>query len=449
MKSTTKRLALATAAVVMASAVRTMAETPREIPLALVGPDTVTTTELNIELGLMQVRNENNVALSFGEPKDILKRLTQNHLIIQEGFRMGLDQEFTVRNQCDEVVRHECMKALLDSVALAIPAETPGVQDKRKAAVGAYLDGLFRRYGVSVDSTVLRSLDYGSAEAAVQKRLQNSTEVLARVGNGRSLTVADFTRELRFTEFHGLVGKPDASQRRDDILRDHLAQVAVNRQLKAQKMDQQPQMVMLRARFERSTILEEALRVLLQFDFAPTSQEISHYYRAHTLEVTAPPRLKMASLKAASPEVANQLREKILGGATVRWLAENDKRVAKGPAPFPDMWLRPEEMGLKPEDVKLNMVPEPYQVPDGWVVAQVVALEPGQPLPLEQCREQILGMMKRDAMRDHMAMIIARLEKESPIVILPGAEQEVARVVAEVAKAATANAATINNAASK
>lgn len=449
MSPRTTRLALLMTACALAAVPEARADAGRDVPLALVGPDTVTTTELNIELGLMQVRNTDNVALAFGEPKTILKRLTQNHLVVQEGYRMGLDQEFTVRNQCDEVVRHECMKALLDSVALSIPATAPEFQDKRKAAVGNYLDGLFRRYGVAVDSTVLKSLDYGSADPAMQKRLQNSTEVLAKIGNGRALTVADFTRELRFTEFHGLVGKPDAAQRRDDILRDHLSQVAVNRQLKAQKMDQLPQMQMLRARFERSTILEEALRVLLQFDFAPTDQEISHYYRAHTLEVTAPPRLKMASLKAPSAEVANQLRDKILGGATVRWLAENDKRVVKGPAPFPDMWLRPEEMGLKPEDVKLNMVPDPYQVPDGWVVAQVVALEPGLPLPLEQCRDQILGMMKRDATRDHMADILARLEKEAPIVILPGAEAEVARVVAEVVKTAAANAATINSEAAK
>lgn len=435
------RLALLTITFALAFAAPCRADADREIALALVGPDTVTTLELHIELGLMQVRNADNIALSFGEPKTILKRLTQNHLIIQEGFRMGLDQEFTVRNQCEEVVRHECMKALLDSVALNIPAETPGVQDKRKAAVQSYLDGLFRRYGVVVDSTVLRSLDYGSKDAAMQKRLQSSTEVLARIGGGRSLTIADFSRELRFTEFHGLVGKADAAERRDNILRDHLAQVAVNRQLKAQKMDQTPQMLMLRARFERSTILEEALRVLLQFDFSPTDPEISHYYRAHTLELTAPPRFKMASLKAPSEEVANQLRDKIMGGAAVRWLAENDKRVVKGPPPFPDTWLRPEEMGMKPEDAKQNFVPAPYQVPDGWVVAQITVLEPGLPLPLEQCREQVLGMMKRDAMRDHMVDIIARLEKESPIVILPGAEEEVARVVADVVKAAATNGA--------
>jgi GGDEF domain-containing protein len=50
-------------------------------------------------------------------------------------------------------------------------------------------------------------------------------------------------------------------------------------------------------------------------------------------------------------------------------------------------------------------------------------------------------MMKRDAMRDHMVDIIARLEKESPIVILPGAEEEVARVVADVVKAAATTGA--------
>ncbi len=95
-------------------------------------------------------------------------------------------------------------------------------------------------------------------------------------------------------------------------------------------------------------------------------------------------------------------------------------------------------MGLKPADLALGSVPEPYQVPDGWVVAQIVEIEAGQPLPLDSCRDRILAMMKRDATRQEMVESLDRLEAQSPIVILPGAEAVVARALTELEAAADA-----------
>jgi hypothetical protein len=425
----------------LATAGATRADEPRPVPLAIVGPDTVTTTELNLELGLMQARNADNVAAKFADPKAILERLTQNLLIIQEGYRMGLDQEFAVRNEGNEAVRHECMKALLDSVALSIPSNTAEVHDKRRAAVQRYLAGLARTYNVTVDSTLLASLDYASADPAVQKRLRESTEVLANLIGGRKLTVADFSRELRFQQYHGLVGKPDAAERRDLCLRSYVEEVLANAQMKAQKMDRQPGMVLLRHRMERNSIQEETLRVLLEFEFKPTDGEVSHYYRIHASELPMPSRMKVGSLKVKTKEAASNLRARLAAGTSLRWLAENDKSVVQGPSPFPEIWLRPEEMGLKPADLKLNAVPEPYEVPDGWVVAQISAVEGGQPQPLEQCRDQVLAMMKRDATRDHLVEILARLRAASPVVILPGAEAEVTRAIEEFQKATAQPAA--------
>lgn len=420
---------LATAAL-MAGLTARAEETP--VPLALVGSDTLTTTDLRVELTLMNARNTNNVPTRLDDSAAILRRLTQNQLLVQEGYRMGMETEPMVRNQAWDVVRHECMKALLDSVALSVPETAANYRDLRRDAVQSYLDGLARLHGVTVDSTLLRSLDYGSEDVAVQKRLIESGEVLVRMQTGRSTTVADFTRELRFREFHGLVGKPDAAQRRDEILREHVSEIVVGRQLRAQKMDKTPQMRFLYQRFERAAMLEEVLRVLSQLDFAPTDPEISHYYREHIAEFTDTPRVKLASLKVAKKEIAEDLHARVLKGASVRWLTTNDKRVTQGPPPFPEEWLRPEQMGLKPEELVMGYSPEPYEVPEGWVVAQVVQVEPGQPLPLEKCRERVLAHLRQQAARQQMIDSLARLEAESPIVILPGAEAEVARVVAEM-----------------
>lgn len=416
------------AALALAAAGPAVAEAP--VALAVVGPDTLTTVDLEIELALMNARNSQNAPVKLDDPQPILRRLTQNQLLVQEGQRMGLDQESVVRNQAWSVVRQECMKALLDSVALSIPETQADYREARRGAVQAYLDKLARTWGASVDSVLLRGLDYGSADPAMQKRLRDSAEVLGRLPGNRTFTVADFTRQLRFTEFHGLVGKPEAAQRRDEILREFLADAVTARQIRAQKMDQSPQMKMLYRRFERAAILEEALRVLAQIDFTPAGADISHFYRQHQSEYMSSPKMKLDSLKATSKEDAAALRERLLKGASVRWLAGNDKRVVEGPAPFPSTWLFPEQMGIKAEDLRVGFTPEAYEVPEGWVVAQVVEVEPGQPLPLEQCRDRIVARMRQEETRRQMLDILARLEAESPVRILPGAEDEVRRVVA-------------------
>lgn len=402
------------------------------VPLALVGPDTLTTIDLEIELALMNARNSENAPVKLDDPQPILRRLTQNQLLVQEGLRMGLDREAVVRNQAWSVVRQECMKALLDSVALSIPESQADYRNGRRAAVQGYLDGLARTWGASVDSVLLRTLDYGSADPAMQKRLRDSSEVLGRLPGNRTFSVADFTRQLRFTEFHGLVGKPEAAQRRDEILREFLADAVTARQIRAQKMDQTPRMKMLYRRFERAAILEESLRVLAQIDFDPAGAEVSHYYRQHQSDYMSSPRMKMASLKAKTKDDAVALRDRILKGASIRWLTANDKRAVEGPPPFPETWLFPEQMGLKAADLKVGFTPEAYEVPEGWVVAQVVEVEAAQPLPLEQCRDRIVARMRQEASRNQMLEILERLEAESPVRILPGAEAEVRRVVAEL-----------------
>jgi len=83
--------------------------------------------------------------------------------------------------------------------------------------------------------------------------------------------------------------------------------------------------------------------------------------------------------------------------------------------------------------VSVGTIPEPYEVPGSWVVAQVVEIEKTKPQPLDSCRDQILALMKREQTREHLVEILARLEVESPITILPGAEQKAAQILTETA----------------
>jgi|GEM_PF-2658834 len=426
-----RHLALITLACISGMMVdHTLAEETRvePVPLAIVGEDTLTTTDLKIELAIMKNRNVDNAPLPSLDPAMVLRRMTQNQLIIQEGYRMGLNEEFIVANQVLEVVRHECMAALLDSVAFSVPEETPDYREARRLAVKDYLEDLALKYNASVDSTLLKTLDYGSSDPEMQAYLKESDDILAVVPSGR-LSVASFTRNVNFTEFHGLVGKPDAAEKRDDVMREWFAEALLNYQYQAQGMDKDPEVVLLAERWERNIMLEETLQILLQTDDIPSDEEIEAYYLAHLDAVTPAPRVKMKSLKVADEASANAIYDKLLRGTPATWLYSNDPTVVQGPPPFPEEFFPPNQLGLKPANLVVGYIPPPYQVPTGWVVAVISEIEEPEPTPLESCRTQILNMMGSEQTGNTMVEILARLEEVSPIVILPGAESAVAAVI--------------------
>jgi hypothetical protein len=398
------------------------------IPLAIVGEDTLTTTQLKIELAIMKNRNEQNAPTAPLDPDQVLRRLIQNQLVIQEGFRMGLDREFTVVNQVREVVRHECMAALLDSVARSVSEKSPDIHEARRLAVKHYLDQLEEKYQASYDTALLASLDYGSSDPKVQKYLNESEEILAVMPTGK-LTVAAYSRIVRFTEFHGLVGKPNAAEKRDEVFRDWFAEALLNFQFQAQGMEKDPEIVLIAERMERNLVLEETLRVLLEFDFSPSEKEVESYYQSHLDAVTSAPRVKMESLKTANEEPALALREKMLKGTPINWLYSNDPSVIQGPPPFPREFIEPEKLGLKPEVVEVGYIPPPYQVPTGWVVAKIEEVEKAAPQPLDRCTSTILGMMKSEQTQQLMIDILAQLEAVTPVEVLAGAEATVADVI--------------------
>ena len=423
-------VALAAAGSLAGSSTLAQATPVTPIPLAIVGEDTLTTTQLKIELAIMRNRNEQNVSAAALEPDQVLRRLIQNQLVIQEGYRMGLDQEFTVVNQVTEVVRHECMAALLDSVALAVPAETEDIHEARRLAVKNYLERLQENYQAYYDTTLLESLDYGSKDPEIQKYLNESDEILAVVPTGK-LSVAAFSRIVRFTEYHGLAGKPNAAEKRDEVFREWFAEALLNYQFRAQGMDKDPEIVLIAERMERTLVLEETLRVLLEFDFAPSEEEVESYYQSHLDAVTLGPKVKMESLKTATEEAALVLREKMLKGTPVNWLFSNDPSVIKGPAPFPEEFIEPGKLGLKPEVVAVGYIPPPYQVPTGWVVAKIEEVTEPEPRPLASCRSTIVAMMKGEQTQQLMIDILAQLEGASPVEVLPGAEQTVADIISD------------------
>lgn len=406
-----------------------MAEEP-VTALAVVGPDTVTTLDFLYELDFIRRGLQGEAPGQLPEAADVMKRLVQNRLVIQEGFRMGLADDFSIRNQTREFVRSKAMAAMLDSVALSVPEDSVGSLSARTVAVKAFVRGLFRKYDAVVDSALLESLDYGSDDPEKARYLEESEDVLVTVPSGE-MKVRALTRVIRFEAFHGLVGKPNAAELRDRFFREWVEEALLTHEAKLLGFEERPILLENAGRLRENLIREKALGILLDVTFEPTEDEVLAFYEAHLENLTPPARIKMESLKVGTEQVAWEVREKLQQGSTIPWLRKNQMGVVEGPDPFPYEWFSPGQLGIRFEDVEIGLIPEPYGVPGGWVVARITEIENPQPVPLEECRTEVLARMKGEFISDYLARVMARLEEATEITILPGAEDKVRAMLEE------------------
>lgn len=416
------------------SAAPAAASRPRPQALVIVDGDTITTADVAFELDFMKRLGQDLPDAAAPKAADVLRRLVQNQLLVHEGLRMGLQEDFLVTNQVKELVRTKSMTALLDSVALTVPQDTPEVVAVRTEKIRAFVQGLYRTYGVTVDSTLLASLDFASTDPAVANRLRESEAVLATVPTGQ-LKVKGLAKVLRFKAFHGLAGKADAPQQRDRYFREWIEEALLTYEAQQRGFADKPEIREMARRLQQNLVREQSINTLLNEPFEPTEAQVETFYRDHLDQVTLPPRVMMESVKLAEEQPAWQLREQWLAGAKLDWLSKNIAGVIEGPPPFPPEWIEPEKIALSRENLSVGMIPDPYGVPGGWVVGRVAAIEEAQPIPLADCRDRILDMMKGEFLRTLMADITSRLEAAADIRILPGAEERVAVVIQEMGTA--------------
>ncbi len=413
------RLALTVVALLVASA--TVAAVPSEnTPLAFVGRDTISVADLDMELFVTLQMNKSQEQ-QMPEPAAVLRRLVQNELIIQEGYRTGLHRKDMIAAQVRETIRSRSIIALLDSIAGTAPLVIADPAQAREEAIAAYLEDLKSKYGIRVDETLLASLDYASTDPAVKKQLKESDAVLAKLPSG-ALRVSALTSNMRFEHFHGLANKPDAPQIRDEFFQKWFSEALLGYESGRLGYPKRSAVKRLAAQQERDLVLEEMVNSLGRFRFTPTEAEIAAFYKANLSHLTPPTRLKVQSVLLEKKEAADTFKKRLDQGAEMTWLAKRTAEVRQDAAALPTTWLQPEMLGLKPGEARAGQILDPYEVPGGWVVAVVTEVEQPTPRPLADCREDLLLRMRAQRTRENIANAIARLEAATTVRIVPGAE---------------------------
>lgn len=404
---------------------------PGSTVLAIVNGDTVTVGDLDVELLLAdRAKDKDTADAPLPQPGDVLQRLVQNELLVQEGRRMGEEQAAMITNQVNDNVRQKAIVAMLDSVAFSVTADSASLKKVRLAAIDDFIDGLMKKYNVVVDSTLLRSLDYGSADSLVQKRLREDDAILARAPTG-ALRVSGLTRELMFKEFHGLQGRPDADKARDDAFRQWLTEAVLTYESRRLGWEKKPEIRKLARYQERDLTREQAVNMLGTIRFDPDEKEVEDFYRKNIDHLTPPARVKVRSALLENEDAARLFKKRLEQGAELNWLAERTAAVRKDVQAIPTTWLQPGMIGLKPGEAKVGEILDPMEVPGGWVVVQIAEIEKTEPVPLADCRDEVLRRLKAEKISAAVKDGIERLQDSADISLAPDAKQIIAKHLAE------------------
>jgi hypothetical protein len=311
-----------------------------------------------------------------------------------------------------------------------VPVDAEDRRQLQFDAIDSYIKSLKVKYNVVVDTTLVQSLDYGSADPTVQAYLKNSEDVLCMSPTG-AMRVRSLTKNLMFQEFHGMVGKANAGDIRDEYFRDWLAEALLTHESKQQGIPSNPKMKMLARYHTRDLVLQETIGVLSKVRFEPSDEELRGYYEDNIKHLTPPAKLKVKSVILGTEEAAKLFKSRLDQGAEMNWLAGRTADVLEDMAAIPTTWLMPSMIGLKPGEAHVGLIMDPLEVPGGWVVAEVSEMEKTQPIPLDECRDEVLRRLKAERTGNAVSDAVHLIEESTQVEIAPDALEIIGKHLVE------------------
>ena len=292
--------------------------------------------------------------------------------------------------------------------------------------VKEFVASLRKKYGVVVDEKLRDSLDYGSTDAAVQKKLHDDHAVVATLP-WKKIDVSDLTRRIRFQNFHGLEGKGDAGQIRDKVLEEWVTELLLRQEAGERGYDKTPDVLRAADALRRELMREYVGRRILDVPFDPKPADVERYYRAHTAEFTPAPRVRVDAAVLADEASGREFRKQVEDGAKLKWLAGKSPQVKDAsPAALAD-WVDPVQLGLRSaSDAAPGKLVGPLPGEAGWLVASITQVEKVSPPPLAKCKDQVIATMKKDRVGELMSRAITQLWSAARIETADGAKDAIA-----------------------
>lgn len=298
------------------------------------------------------------------------------------------------------------------------------VKERGKRAVKDYVASLKTVYNITVDDSLLASLDYASAAPEVQAYLRTSDAALCTLPTGR-LTVRGLTRNIRFQYFHGTEGRADAAQIRDRMFDQWVSEGLLTYAAASRGLDRRPEVTGAARQLERDLIREAVIAMIVEAVPAPAPAQVESLYAADPDRFAPQPRVKVRGVLLESEAAAAQFRRSLAEGATINWLSTRAPGVRDAhPAALSD-WLDAATLGTGGSTPAAGAIVGPVKLGEDWVVAEVVEIEPAAPAPLSECRDRVAAALKGDRVQAALTSALSRLEAAAKIEIEKGAIERI------------------------
>lgn len=309
-------------------------------------------------------------------------------------------------------------------------------REERMAAVRRFVGALKDEYGVTVNDSLLATLDFGSTDPAVLDRYKDSDAVLATLPTGR-LTVGALNRQILFKYFHGLSGRDNTDAMRDEVFRQWLDEALLSYEARQRGFDHSPAVEVEARQLERALIREEVLKAVLMGVQEPADADVAAYYAANAQRFADPPRVKLRSVGFGDEAAARRFLAQLESGAQFGWLSARDPSVRDADDPLGADWLEPSALGLDAAQLARGqrVGPLPYGEGDGgWAVGELQLVDRPAPPPLTACRGAVSAALLRERQHEAVNEAISRLKDAATVTYAPGAE---ARIRARLAALTT------------
>ncbi len=299
------------------------------------------------------------------------------------------------------------------------------MQKRVMAHAREYVASLKSKHGVKVDEELLKSLDYGSEDPAVQNELRDSDEILATIGK-HPLTVGGLTFRIRFQYFHGIEGKENAGQIRDQVFDEWLTESLLRYEALQQGYQHKPEIARAAESYKRDLIREEVLSLVLESPREAEPGELEEYYEAHRDEFTPKPRVKVDGVFLGSRDAAVEFKKGLEGGARVSWLADRSPGVVDAKPDVYADWLAPDVLGGLGVDPVKGAVVGPFVLREAWTVVKIVDVQKVEPTPFEKCKDKVAAAVKNEHRRQALHQALERLKAQADISVEKDAEKRIA-----------------------
>ncbi len=277
-------------------------------------------------------------------------------------------------------------------------AQKRALNQARLRAAKEYYDSLKDKY-VTIDEQLLNSLDFESATPGFDKLLQDK-RVLARIRNGKDITVEELAHGLKKNFYHGIemaIANKRVNKKKPEILEDILQKRLLVREAKQRGIDRSEEFKQEVTEYQNSLIFGAFVGKAVLPDIALEMEELKRYYNKNKEQYATPVMVRIEGLVFNTKKSAQEALKKLEGGTAFKWLREHAEgqvpNTAKGLMEFRgriySLKSLPKNIQKALADVEEGDSRLYKHTDDRFYVLRVVDVFPSRQKPFEEVKEEV------------------------------------------------------------